>query len=338
MILYNENQSASLVDFGILIPIHDSKASKSLEMLRNNSVLGKCVDRWYVKLTPEPITREDLLRVHSQDYVQQLYSEQLEEIIVKTFELIDDRGNYYRFDPSRAERPLKMLFEHILERVSGTVQACRLALAEGFCFYFGGGMHHAHHTFGHGFCVLNDIVIAIRKLQAEKLVRNIWVIDIDAHKGDGTAAITENDPTITTLSVHMAHGWPMDIRKRDAAGRLHPSFIPSDVDIPVAAGQEGKYIEWLSDGLHRLEQIQHPDLAVVVDGADPFAEDELPSTRELKLSLAQLEERDRLVYEFLRSRRIPAAFLMAGGYGPNSWKVYTQFLEWALPKHLKLAS
>ena len=338
MILYNENQSPSLIDFGILIPIHNSKASKTLERLRSHPVLGHCVDRWYRSLEPETITRDDLLRVHSEDYVQRLYSAELEEIIVKTFELIDDHGKYYRYDPERARLPLKLLFDRILERVSGTAQCCRIALSEGFCFYFGGGMHHAHHKFGHGFCVLNDIVIGIRKVQAEKRVRNVWVIDVDAHKGDGTAAITANDATITTLSAHMANGWPMDIQKYDAAGRLHPSFIASDVDIPVEAGEEGRYVEWLAEGLSRMEQIRKPDLAVVVDGADPFAEDELPSTQVLKLSLDQLKERDRFIYDFLRSRRIPAAFLMAGGYGSNSWKVYTQFLEWALPKHLGLVS
>ena len=76
-------------------------------------------------------------------------------------------------------------------------------------------MHHAQRAYGDGFCIVNDIVIAIRKLQAEGLVRTAWVIDIDAHKGDGTAAITLGDDSIITLSIHMAQGWPLDGKKYD---------------------------------------------------------------------------------------------------------------------------
>ena len=336
MILFNENQSASLQDFGILIPIHDSKATKSLSMLIDHPLLGKHRQRWYVKLIPEPIDRTDLLRVHASDYVQRLYSEELEQVIITTYELIDDQGNYHRYEPSQATRPLKQMFERLLERVSGTLQCGRIALSKGFCFHFGGGMHHAHRSFGHGFCIVNDIVIAIRKLQAENLIRTAWVVDVDAHKGDGTAALTYNDPSITTLSIHMAGGWPLDGPAHDAQGQLHPWFIPSDIDIPIGAGEEADYVERLSEGLQKLAQFGRPDLAVVVCGADPYAEDVLPSTRDLRLSLDQLKQRDQLVYNFLVSRQIPAAFLMAGGYGPNSWKVYTQFLEWALPQHLGL--
>ena len=79
-----------------------------------------------------------------------------------------------------------------------------------------------------------------------------------------------------------------------------------------------------------------PDLAVVVCGADPYEKDELPSTTDLKLTLAQMKERDLLVYGFLKERKIPQAYLMAGGYGESSWKVYAQFLEWALSDNLNL--
>lgn len=77
-----------------------------------------------------------------------------------------------------------------------------------------------------------------------------------------------------------------------------------------------------------------PDLAIVVCGSDPYEDDELPSTAGLKLSLEQLLQRDQLVYTFLKERDIPKAYVMAGGYGKNSWRVYTQFLQWALPDHL----
>ena len=90
-------------------------------------------------------------------------------------------------------------------------------------------------------------------------------------------------------------------------------------------------------GLLHLERLPPPDLAVVVYGADPYEKDELPSTADLKLSLEQLKKRDLLVYNFLKGRNIPRAYLMAGGYGEDCWKVYAQFLEWALLDELKLS-
>jgi len=85
---------------------------------------------------------------------------------------------------------------------------------------------------------VNDLVIALRRLQFENRIRSAWVIDVDAHKGDGTAAITAGDQSIVTLSIHMARGWPLDQPERDTDGRLNPSFIPSTIDILMEAGEE----------------------------------------------------------------------------------------------------
>jgi acetoin utilization deacetylase AcuC-like enzyme len=213
-----------------------------------------------------------------------------------------------------------------------------VALGKNFCFAFSGGMHHAQQSHGAGFCPINDIVIAIRKLQAENHIRTAWVIDTDAHKGDGTAALTRDDDSIATLSIHMAHSWPLDGDKYDRAGNLNPSFIDSDIDIPMARGEDHLYVSRLQEGLNKLGNFSRPDLAVVVSGVDPFEKDELPSTGDLKLSLDQMMQRDLLVYEFLKERRIPQAYLMAGGYGESSWQVYAQFLEWALSDNLNLDS
>ena len=330
MILYEEDLNEGFLEFGIEIPVLASRAVNTFEFLKTHKLLGPKINQWHVPKIEEQINREDLLRVHSEGYVARLYSEDLEKEIIRTFELIDDQGNYYRYNPDNAKIPLMKMFDRTLATVASTVQCCRLALKEDFCFAFSGGMHHGQKDFGNGFCMLNDIVIAIRKLQAEQLIQTAWVIDTDAHKGDGTAALTRDDDTITTLSIHMGQGWPLDGNKYDDDGNLNPSFIDSDIDIPMARGEDHLYISRLQEGLDKLESYPKPDLAVVVSGVDPFEQDELPSTNDLKLSLEQLTERDRLVYRFLKDRGIPAAFLMAGGYGRNSWKVYAQFLEWAL--------
>ena len=335
MIIYDKTLKEGVAEFGIEIPIHHSRAARTFEMLKGHKIFGPKIDCWHISSINEILAREDLLRVHSVDYVNRLYSDRLEEEIIRTFELIDDRGRYYRYNPHNATLPLAQLFERLLLKAAGTVQCCRVALEKKFCFAFGGGMHHAKRDYGEGFCMLNDIVIALRKLQAENLIRTAWVIDLDAHKGDGTAVLTREDSSITTLSIHMAHGWPLDGEAYDSRGRLNPSFVPSDIDIPVAPGEEQLYVARLQEGLEKLNGIGPPDLAIVLAGSDPYEKDELPSTGELNLSLPQLNERDHLVYQFLKVRQIPRAYVTAGGYGEHSYEVDWQFLQWALLDNLK---
>jgi acetoin utilization deacetylase AcuC-like enzyme len=334
MILYDENRNEGLLEFGIQIPVLASRAVKAFEFLKSHELLGPKISQWHIQKIDELITKEDLLRVHSSDYVEKLYSAELEKEIMRTFELSDEKGDYYRYAPDTATLPLTRLFDRTLTTVASTAQCCRVALDKSFCFAFRGGMHHAQYAYGAGFCLINDIVIAIRKLQAEHHIQTAWVIDTDAHKGDGTAALTRGDDSITTLSIHMAHGWPLDGEKYDRAGNLNSSFIDSDIDIPVARGEDQLYVSRLREGLNKLDNFSRPDLAVVVSGVDPFEKDELPSTTHLKLTFAQMKQRDLLVYGFLKERKIPGAYLMAGGYGESSWQVYAQFLEWALLDNL----
>lgn len=334
MILYDPRQPHSLLEFGIEIPVMDSRASETFARLSAHPQLGSRRRAWHIDMLQERITREDLLRVHSADYVNRLFSDGLEAEITRTYELIDSGGNYHRFNPAGARLPLTALFERILRRAAGTIQCGRTALERGFCFYFGGGMHHAQKDGGAGFCLVNDLVIALRRLQSENRIRRAWVIDLDAHKGDGTAAITAGDESIFTLSIHMARGWPLDQPEHGADGRLNPSFVPSTIDIPVESGEELLYNHRLKEGLEHLSGFVRPDIALVVCGADPYELDELPSTAGLRLSLEQLLERDQTVYTFLQKLAIPGAWVMAGGYGRNSWRVYTQFLQWVLLKRI----
>lgn len=334
MILYDPTDRMGFFEFGIQIPILDSKVTRTYDALIKDDMLGPRVGNWHIDRIDETLDKDDLQRVHHKAYIDRLFSDKLEQEIIRTYELIDDQGRYYRYNPDEAALPLTGLFDRILQRVAGTTQSYRVALENGFCFYLGGGMHHAQHDYGNGFCLLNDIVIGLRKLQAEKVIETAWVIDVDAHKGDGTAALTDGDDTIRTLSVHMAHGWPLDGDGRNSDGRPNPSFIPSDIDIPIAPGKEPTYNDRLREGLLQLDTLSRPDLAVVVSGVDPYEKDALPSTEELRLPLAQMLERDQLIYQFLDERRIPQAGLMSGGYGPDVWEVYAGFLVWALRRRL----
>ncbi len=337
MILYDPSIPASLTEFGILIPIRNSRTLNTFQALLADPDLRCRQKDWHRNRIVETLTREDVLRVHSADYVERLYTAGLEQEIIATFELIDAEGKYYRYAPETATRPLADLFQRILIKSAGTVQAARLALQYGFCFSFTGGAHHAQYDFGNGFCLINDVVIAARKLQFEKKVDRILIIDVDAHKGDGTAALTEGDDSIRTLSVHMARGWPLDCPALLADGRVNPSFVPSDIDIPIESGEERYYLARLGAGLRQLADGKAADLAIVVCGADPYEKDELPSAALLKLSLSQMFERDKMIYNWLIERNIPAVFLMAGGYGDDVWRVYAQFLQWALRQRYGLA-
>ena len=223
MILYDPGLPASLLEFGIQIPIRDNRTTRTFAALKGHPELGRTFPAWHVNRIEERLDPRDLRRVHTTDYVAQLFSPRLERIILDTYELVDAQGRYHRYDPAQAVRPLSELLARILKKAAGTVQCARLALKHGFCYYFSGGMHHAHAGHGSGFCLVNDIVIAARKLQHENEVRRVWIIDTDAHKGDGTAALTAQDPDIVTLSIHMADGWPLDGPRSLADGTANPA-------------------------------------------------------------------------------------------------------------------
>ena len=327
MILYDPRAHLHLLEYGIMIPVHDSRVYRTLQALGATDLARPpaCLETTIT----ETISRSDVERVHAPTYTRRFFGEdaELEALALAGFELVNPDGSYHRYDPAQARRPISDLRNPILMGCAGTWQTCLRALDRGFAYFLGGGNHHAHADHGWGFCLLNEIVIAARKLLAEGKAGRIWIIDIDAHKGDGTAALCRDDPDIATFSIHMAEGWPLDPETRARLPASAPCFGPSTVDVEMRPGEDSRYLAALAEGLARFERIAGPaDLAIVVDGADPYEHDELPSTATMRLSLDQCFERDRLVLDFLRQRRMPSAWLMAGGYGQRSWEVYSRFL------------
>lgn len=337
MIIFSEQTVPDLSTYGILVPAQADRKWQIYKMLTSHPKLSAKQHKWHASWQPWLMTYDDVARVHASEFVNGLFSENPEPYILDAFELVDAMGRYNRYDPNLAKKPLKELRDDILRQVSGTVRVCEVALENGFAYYLGGGMHHAMPDRGAGFCLVHDAVIAIRKLQNEGRIRNAWVVDVDAHKGDGTAELTKNDDSILTFSIHMARGWPLDTNSTFANGIPNPSFTSSTVDVGVESFEAREYNSKLQDGLEKLEQLSSfkPDLVVVIDGSDPYEDDSLPSTSLLKLNLSELFLRDKIVYEFLKSRSIPQAYLLAGGYGPHVWKVHAQFIEWVLmQRHL----
>ncbi len=191
------------------------------------------------------------------------------------------------------------LVERARQTTGGTVGACRAALRDGVAVNLAGGYHHAFRDHGQGYCVFNDIVIAARVMQTEGRVRRVLVLDCDVHQGNGTAALTADDPTIFTFSLHNAQNFPL---RKEA----------SDLDIGLGDGTgDAAYLEALTAGVGTALERARADLAIYLAGADPYEDDLLGR---FAVSQAGLAERDRLVFAACRASGLPVAVTMAGGY------------------------
>ncbi len=328
MVVYSTECDTRFTDYGILIPIRYNKAKMVYEKLLNTSI--KAVERslWLHMAKNSPIDKKTLLLCHTERYIHSLFSENAEAEIIRTYELVNEDGTYNRYDPTKAVKPLNNLVNENLIGVSAACEAAEIALKTGFSYFLGGGSHHAMADCGSGFCLINDVVLMARYVQSKGLAKNVWIIDVDAHKGDGTAFLTKNDASIRTLSIHMKHGWPLDGSEYDENGVFNPSWTKSDIDIGIAKDEESLYTSKLQEGLLTMEKnFALPDIAIIVGGVDPYEKDELASTRGLSLTKGLLFERDMLLYNFFKDRNIAQVYVMAGGYGESSWEVYVNFLE-----------
>ena len=232
---------------------------------------------------PEAATDDDLILVHTADWVKRLRS-----------------GTLSLEELTHLEIPYsEPMREAFWLAAGGTTLAARLSLRDRIGFNVGGGFHHAYPGHGEGFCAIHDVAVAIRRLQEDKLIEKAMVVDCDVHHGNGTAAIFANDPTVFTLSIHQFNNYP----------ELKP---PSNLDIHLDDGvRDEEYLERLAEGyLPAIEKFR-PDLLMYVAGADPFHQDQLGG---LMLTLDGLRLRDELVLRTAVERKIPAVVTLAGGY------------------------
>ena len=195
---------------------------------------------------------------------------------------------------------------HLVERsyraVGGTVAAARGALKHGIAVNLAGGTHHAFPDRGEGFCVFNDVAVAIRALQREGRIARAAVVDLDVHQGNGTHTIFGGNPRVFTFSMHGAKNYP-----------FHK--IPGSLDIELPDGtSDDEYLARLTAALPAVLERAQPDLVVYLAGADPHERDRLGR---LALTFAGLARRDTIVLDACRSVGIPVAITIAGGYGAN---------------------
>jgi acetoin utilization deacetylase AcuC-like enzyme len=236
-------------------------------------------------LIPAPAHDDELVRAHDRDYVKRV---QRGELSAAELRLIG-----FPWSPQMVERS---------RRSSGaTIGACRMALRDGVSANLAGGTHHAGRAQGEGFSVFNDAAVAARAMQAEGLAKQVLVIDLDVHQGNGTAQITYGDESIFTFSMHGAKNYPF---RREFASKL-------DVDLPDGTSDDA-YLCALDAALLQIDQSFKADLIIYLAGADPYEGDRLGR---LKLTMRGMAARDERVFDYVCSRGLPIAIAMAGGYG-----------------------
>jgi acetoin utilization deacetylase AcuC-like enzyme len=248
-------------------------------------LLGEGTVRAEQIVEPQPAAVEDVLLVHTEDYVTRLRAGALTPREIRRLGLPWS----------------KALVRRSFLATAGTIGAARSALERGVGSNLAGGTHHAFADHGEGFCVLNDVAVAVRVLRRDGLVGRAAVIDLDVHQGNGTATIFADDPSVFTFSMHGAKNYPL-FKAR------------STLDVELADGTgDGEYLRALAEHLPRVFA-HRPDIVFYLGGADPYAGDKLGR---LSLSIAGLRARDELVLGECRARGVPVATVMSGGYAAD---------------------
>ena len=264
-----------------LPPGHPFPASK-YERLRHRLLAGGCFDEREFHVA-EPVSGEELLRVHCPEYVKRVVGGTLDARELRAIGL------------PWSER----LVERSRRSAGATLAAARQALTQGWAANLGGGTHHAFRDRGSGYCVFNDVAIASRALQVEAGLQRIAVVDCDVHQGNGTAALFDGDESVFTFSIHAAKNFP---------ARKERSDLDVELDDDT---RDDEYLWHLERALDETLERARPQLAFYLAGADPYEGDRLGR---LKLTKDGLVRRDELVLSRLAARAIPVAVTMAGGY------------------------
>lgn len=231
---------------------------------------------------PAAVGPADLLLVHTEDYITRLSNGGLTAKEIRKLGLPWSRS----------------LVRRSFTAISGTINASRQALLDGVSSNLAGGTHHAFPDRGEGFCVLNDVAVAIRVLQRDGLAKRFLIIDLDVHQGNGTAFIFQDSPEVFTFSMHGAKNYPL--------------FKETSIlDIELSDGTaDAEYLDTLEHALSRL-RLHDADIIFYLAGADPYENDRLGR---LALTKEGLKRRDEMVLSFARSEGVPIVTTMSGGY------------------------
>jgi acetoin utilization deacetylase AcuC-like enzyme len=262
-------------------------------------------------VAPSPASDQDILLVHTPSYVEKLKTGTLSP---------------------REQMQLEIPYSEELVRAfwlaaGGSILAAEHALRDGAAISIGGGFHHAFPDLGEGFCMINDVAVAIRRLQCDGKIRHAMTVDCDVHQGNGTAAIfagtrTGRDPlpsdaatlpaSMLNVNTRTAHAGDVFTISLHQENNYPPVKPPSSIDIDLPDGMgDDEYLAWLDNALSSGLRQFTPDLICYIAGADPYREDQLGG---LSLTIDGLKKRDELVFRVAKARGIPVMVTFAGGY------------------------
>jgi len=254
---------------------------KKFELVRDQ-LLKEGTVRLSELVEPQPARIEDVLLVHTEDYISRLRN-----------------GTLTTREIRRLGLPWsKSLVRRSFLAISGTIKAARHSLKNEVASNLAGGTHHAFPDRGEGFCVLNDVAVAIRVLQKENLARRFLIVDCDVHQGNGTAFIFKNDAEVFTFSMHGAKNYP-----------LFKETSTLDVELPDKTN-DAEFLAALNEALPEIFQ-HEPELVFYLGGADPYERDKLGR---LGLTIEGLRRRDEMVLRFAKEKQVPIVTTMSGGY------------------------
>jgi acetoin utilization deacetylase AcuC-like enzyme len=236
--------------------------------------------------SPTPCPAEIILRTHDAAY--------LDKLMQLTLTPQEQRRIGF---PQSSQLTLRELII-----TQGTIDGCYFALQHGVSLNIAGGTHHAFRDRGEGFCLLNDMAVAAHHLLHTGTAKQILIIDLDVHQGNGTAHIFRDEHRVFTFSMHGGHNYPFHKEQ-------------SDLDIPLADGTDtDTYLKLLRENLPGLIQEVKPDFAFYLSGVDILETDRFGK---LKVTLEGCRQRDAFVFEQLHSNHIPVMVAMGGGYSPD---------------------
>lgn len=305
-LVFSPHYQTDLTVLGSSVPFAPDRGARVLKELShrfgNGGKLLPC-------RVPKPLTFKQLRRTHDHSYIESL---KLPETWASIFGVrtVLPRGD-------ATTKILRRLLGDYRLKSGGTLLAARLALANGMAANLGGGYHHGHRDRGDGFCVINDIALAIHNLRAEKRAEKVMVVDLDFHQGNGVSTIFEGDDNVFTLDFHALEGWPMHKQKCSLA-------------VAIRKDESALYNSKLQDALTRALQAFTPDLVIFVHGADAYEHGLHNRGEAFALTLKQMEERDRMVIDCFHKRGIPLALCFAGGYGDRAWEAHHQAVSYML--------
>lgn len=235
-------------------------------------------------VVPEAASWHDLRLAHSAEYV--------DAVANGTLSVAAQRRIGFPWSEQMVERSRRS--------VGATIAAaCEALDGGGISVNLAGGTHHAFRDRGEGYCVFNDVAVASLVLLRDRRIHRAAVIDCDVHQGNGTAAIFGDDPRVFTLSLHGANNFP-----------FHKEVSDLDVSFADHTG-DGEYLAALAAHVPQVLNDVSPDIVFYLAGADPYEGDRLGR---LGMTIEGLQQRDRLVFEACRVRKIPVAVSMSGGY------------------------